>query len=80
MPVGGRGRDDLIFGAKDGFDTITDFCVRQDDLVFSAFSGTFRNLSLKQRGDDLPVQADRVKVLLEDVSETAFDEGDVILG
>ncbi|MEO0680077.1 MAG: hypothetical protein AAF192_06650 [Pseudomonadota bacterium] len=80
MPDGGRGRDDLIFGAKDGFDTITDFRVRQDDHVFSVLSGMFRDLSLKQRGDDLLVQADRVKVLLEDVSETAFGEGDVILG
>ncbi|MEO1687506.1 MAG: hypothetical protein AAFU61_06370, partial [Pseudomonadota bacterium] len=33
--TGGKGRDDFLFGPRDGFDRITDFEVNRDDLVFN---------------------------------------------
>ncbi|MEO1688608.1 MAG: hypothetical protein AAFU61_11945, partial [Pseudomonadota bacterium] len=76
--TGGKGRDDFLFGPRDGFDRIRDFEANRDDLIFTGGVKRFKDLEFKQRGDDLLIEAGRVKILLEDVDRSDFDRGDVI--
>ena len=76
---GGSGRDRLVFDAGWGADTVRDFNVLDDTLVFTGGAATsMADLGVSHAGNSTYLEADGNTIALLNVNASAFDAVDIL--
>jgi Ca2+-binding RTX toxin-like protein len=75
--AGGEDRDTFIFKSNDGKDRIDDYEAGVDRIKISG-AEDFKDLRLRERGDDLLVKFEKCKITFKDTSEDSVDTGDFL--
>lgn len=75
--IGGRGADDFVFSVRAGKDTVRDFHIGIDDLVFTE-TGAFGDLTLRDVAKGTLVIHEDGKVLLIGVDSHELSAGDFL--
>ena len=73
---GGAGADTFIFGACSGVDRITDFNPAQDQI--GLWDATWREVTLRQSGQDVIITTDTSGLRVEDVLVTDLQKSDLL--
>jgi ELWxxDGT repeat protein len=75
--TGDAGADRFVFAGRFGRDVVTDFSLRGDDRIdVSAFDLRFRDLDIRQDGDDAVIRIGRNRITLQDIQADDLTAGD----
>ncbi|MCB1353730.1 MAG: hypothetical protein KDK03_13435 [Rhodobacteraceae bacterium] len=76
--LGGRGHDTFVFAEADGVDYIKDFTDGVDRIAITSGAARFRELEIRQKGEDLSIHFAETTIILEDTARADLNSGDFL--